>query len=168
MAMSSAEPQKTLEVSEPTLDTCAGKGAFGAQWAATSPARTVLIVDDDEAVRELVAAVLGYRGCRVYAAANGLEGLLTLQQQRVDLLITDLQMPLLDGRRLARRARHIRPHLPILLISGGSAAAGGKRSALGGRCPLLRKPFSFAVFVDLVEDLLTRSRAAARFHIAAG
>jgi len=166
--MLQVELRELLGVGEATPETRAEKGAFGAVWAATSVTRTVLVVDDDETIRELVAAVLQYQGYRLRTAGSGLEGLSILRQQRVDLLITDVEMPLLDGRQLARRARRLRPHLPILFVSGGTVATSLERNVHGGPCALLRKPFTFARLVSLVEELLRRSSAVAQFPRAAG
>ena len=166
--MLQTELRELLGVGEPTSETRAEMGAFGAPGAATSAFRTGLGGHHYETIRELVAAVLEYRGYRLRTAGSGLEGLSILRQRRVDLLITDVEMPLLDGRRLARRARRMRPHLPILFVSGGTVAAGAERSMHGGPCALLRKPFSFARLVSLVEELLRRSSAAVQSPRVAG
>jgi len=149
------------------LETGAAMGACRPLQTAADTAENVLVVDDEEASRELAAAILAYQGYRVHTAANGLEALGVLRRQRVDLLIAALDIPLLDGQWLAGRARRIRPHLPILFLAGSAATAGVERNARG-QCAVLHKPFSFVGLVELVEDLLTRGVARVRFPRAVG
>lgn len=80
---------------------------------------TVLTVDDDEDVRELVATVLGGAGFRVLTAASGEAALDLLEgDEAIDVLFTDVVMPGLSGMELARRAKRLRPSLRILVASG--------------------------------------------------
>src|SRR5712664_2886295 len=86
--------------------------------------RTVLLVDDDESILSLLQIALTQLGWQVLAAANGQQALDLHEAQipALDLLITDLQMPLMNGCELARRLREMRPTLPILFISGDSSS----------------------------------------------
>lgn len=125
-------------------------------------AKTILVVDDEAAIREVVATVLQFRGYNVLRAADGAAGLEHLQQQPVDLLITDIQMPVLDGCELARRARAMRPGLPILFMSGRIAEMDlGPHGGLGCTT-FLSKPFCFSGLMSEVEDLLRRAGADVR------
>ena len=90
----------------------------------------------------------------VYAAADGLEGLGLLQRCAVDLLITDVEMPRLGGRRFAARVRRMSPHLPVLFVSGSNAGDGFE--GLGEPWAFLGKPFSFVALLEQVETLLAR------------
>ena len=128
--------------------------------AATTTTETLLVVDDDETIRELVAAILECRGHAVYTAPHGAKGLSLLREVPVDLLVTDLDLPLMDGRELARRGRLVRPGLPILFMTGGFPGPEFERSLLEPPCSVLYKPFAFAALVDEVEKLLS-GRAAA-------
>ena len=126
--------------------------------AATTTTETLLVVDDDETIRELVAAILECRGHAVYTAPHGAKGLSLLREVPVDLLITDLDLPLMDGGELARRGRLVRPGLPILFTTGGLP---GREFVLPDPpCGILYKPFSFATLVDEVEKLLSGREAA--------
>lgn len=140
-------------------ETTPGIGALiverqGARPAATTTTETLLVVDDDETIRELVAAILECRGHAVYTAPHGAKGLSLLREVPVDLLITDLDLPLMDGRELARRGRLVRPGLPILFMSGGLSGPEFERLLPEPPCSILYKPFSFAALVDEVEKLL--------------
>jgi two-component system cell cycle sensor histidine kinase/response regulator CckA len=80
---------------------------------------TVLLVEDDPAVRELGEQALLSLGYRVFEAANGVEALKRFKElDGVDLLITDVVMPKMGGRELARRLRELSPHTRVLFNSG--------------------------------------------------
>lgn len=85
-----------------------------------SPAqRTILVVDDDEDVRDLARAYLEDQGYQVLQAPNGTEGLRILSSAKVDLLFTDILMPGdMDGFELAERAKQACPTLRVLYTSG--------------------------------------------------
>ena len=96
--------------------------------------RKVLIVDDEPMVLETVASLLADLGCVVETASNGTEALDRLgSDPHIDILIADINMPDLDGRKLAFRAKQMRPELKVLLLSG--------RENDGYGFPLIRKPF---------------------------
>ena len=82
-------------------------------------AKTVLLVEDDDVVRELTTEVLGELGYRVHALSDGPSALdLLRSDQQVDLLMSDIGMPGMDGRELVKAARQLRPTLPVLFASG--------------------------------------------------
>jgi signal transduction histidine kinase len=107
-----------------------------------SPAggETVLIVEDNETVREVAAVMLDSLGYKVLNGADGTEALALIRGPRhIDLLVSDIVMSGgVDGFELARRARALRPGLPILLVSGYPSGAG---SATACEFPILRKPY---------------------------
>jgi two-component system cell cycle response regulator CpdR len=95
----------------------------------------VLVVDDDPLILELTCSYLRELGCEVITALSGQEALQILSaEERIQLLITDLQMPHMDGLELAQRARRLYARLDIVLASGMENVDAG--------LPLLRKPFS--------------------------
>lgn len=82
-------------------------------------ARSVLAVDDDALILELHIEMLESIGCDVTPALSGTDALAALDRDpRIELLITDIQMPSMDGYELARRAQQIRPRLQVLVITG--------------------------------------------------
>ncbi|WP_161864122.1 response regulator [Pseudomonas yangonensis] len=81
--------------------------------------KTIVLVEDDDVVRELTAEVLGEFGYRVYALRDGPSALELLGSgQQVDLLMTDIGLPGMNGRELVEAARRLRPTLPVLFASG--------------------------------------------------
>jgi two-component system cell cycle response regulator CpdR len=96
---------------------------------------TVLVVDDDASVLEVVATMLEDLGCDVISAASGLDALDHLRRnEQISILITDINMPSMDGHELAERAKRIRPELKVLQLSGRERRRDGY--------PIIRKPFS--------------------------
>jgi two-component system, cell cycle sensor histidine kinase and response regulator CckA len=81
---------------------------------------TVLVVDDDNALRNLVSKGLRMRGYRILTAANGLQALQLAERHpgRIDALVTDMIMPYLGGPEVARQLTAIRPQLKVLYMSG--------------------------------------------------
>src|SRR6186713_1323868 len=96
----------------------------------------VLVVDDDPLVLEVVTGMLEEIGCEVIAAGSGSEALNQLMQnERISILITDINMPGMDGHELAELAKRRKPELKILQLSGREPRRDG--------LPMIRKPFSF-------------------------
>ena len=97
-------------------------------------ARLVLVVDDDPMVLEVTASMLEEFGCEVTTAASGTDALQQLSaNQRIEILITDINMPGMSGCELAERAKRMRNGLKVILLSG--------RERDGSGLPLVRKPF---------------------------
>ena len=97
--------------------------------------RRVLLVDDDVLVLEAIAYMLANLGCDTLTARSGTEALGTIaNDQTIEILISDINMPGLAGVDLAERARSYRPALKVILLTAGSADNRG--------FPLLRKPFA--------------------------
>lgn len=115
---------------------------------------TLLVVDDEPAVRDLLRRALERQGYRVLLAANGREALDSLRAAgRVDLLISDMMMPGLHGDRLAKLAREQQGDLPVLLISGNSHS-GDFQLGNGAPSAFLSKPFSALELGAQVRELL--------------
>ena len=95
----------------------------------------VLVVDDDPSVLEVVADMLEDLGCNVISADSGADALDHLKRNdQISILITDINMPGMDGHELAERAKRIRPELKVLQLSGRERRRGGY--------PMIRKPFT--------------------------
>jgi signal transduction histidine kinase/CheY-like chemotaxis protein len=125
----------------------------------------VLLVDDEPAVREVLAQQLADEGYEVIEAADGAAALALLDSggTRVDLIVSDLAMPGMDGVAVIREARRRRCGLPAILLTGyaGGAAALAVGGALGdadGNFALVRKPVTGAGLADQVAALLSASR----------
>jgi CheY-like chemotaxis protein len=105
---------------------------------------TVLVVDDDPGVLDIMAGMLGDLGCEVVSARSGPDALDQLRQnENISILITDINMPGMDGHELAELARRMRPELKVLQLSGREPRRGG--------LPMIRKPFSFEELADTMQ-----------------
>jgi DNA-binding NtrC family response regulator len=102
----------------------------------------ILVVDDEEGVRELVKAGLGRKGYRVAAAASAEEALALLEREEPDAVITDLRMPGLPGDELVARLKRERPMLPVVVISGYGSMQNVVEVIKKGAEDYLPKPFT--------------------------
>jgi PAS domain S-box-containing protein len=119
---------------------------------------TILIVEDDNEVRSYLTDALRGLNYRVIPTANAQAALTILVQddQRVDLMLTDVVMPGSNGRELGRRAQALRPELPVLYMTGYSRNAVVHHGRLDEGVELLQKPISQAQLATRVRTLLDR------------
>jgi two-component system, cell cycle sensor histidine kinase and response regulator CckA len=128
----------------------------GSSTQGTEAARVVLVVDDEPNVRDLVCRTLREGGYRTLEAAHGGEALDILEagSDTVDLIVTDVVMPGMDGRELGRRLAQSRPTLPILYMSAYDVNDIFRRGSPRTSAPFLQKPFPPDLLIDSVEQLL--------------
>ena len=119
---------------------------------------TVLIVEDEAAVRALAKTALARKGYRVLEAANGGEALLLCESERspIHLLVTDVVMPGLGGADLARRLAPLRPDMKVLFISGYADQAAARHGTIEPGAAYLEKPFSLDALARKVREVLDR------------
>jgi PAS domain S-box-containing protein len=129
---------------------------------------TVLFVEDDQAVRELVRDYLLGSGYRVLEATDGVEALKIVGAHRhaIDLLITDVVMPQLSGPELAARLSAERPGLKILFLSGYTDDTVFRHGVLEGGVAFLQKPFNLKAFAQKIREVLNGQRCAATAPLA--
>ncbi len=133
----------------PRLESAPAEGAARPAFEAgqvvepeATPGRTILVVDDEEAVLDVVCRFLEIAGHRVVGVTSGQDALDHLRRTRdVDLVILDLMMPREDGMQTLERLRELRPRLPVLLCTGLPQAEPLPESVAGAAAGLLRKPF---------------------------
>ncbi len=117
------------------------------------PQETILLVEDEPAVRQLFSLALTRAGYRVHEARNGQEAMKMFDQhgETIDLLLTDMRMPFMGGAELAKQLRTRRKTLKLLCISG---YAGGSENEFAG--DFLAKPFSRDELLNKVREVLDR------------
>jgi two-component system, cell cycle sensor histidine kinase and response regulator CckA len=122
---------------------------------------TVLLVEDEESVRELVRVTLASRGYNVLEAENGECGLRIAEafKEHIDILITDVMMPGIGGRELARKLLLLRPGISVLYLSGYTEDSVITHGALGPSTAFLQKPFTLQNLAKKVREVL-RSKSA--------
>jgi two-component system cell cycle sensor histidine kinase/response regulator CckA len=139
--------------------------ATGAVAAAEEPStgspgapktRTVLVVEDEPGIRALIRKMLLRRGYQVLEAPSGLEGLQTVNKHggKIDLLITDLMMPQMNGRELVDRLAVSWPQIRVVFISGFTEDPLLDRNALPAGVVFLQKPFTLESLLEKVDQAL--------------
>ena len=117
---------------------------------------SILLVEDDETLLEVAQQILEGLGYHVIATENPVTALsiATAKDERIDLLLTDVIMPKLNGRELAEQIQKIQPQLKILYISGYAADVISTRGLLSKDVPLLQKPFSSVALALKIREVL--------------
>lgn len=113
----------------------------------------VLVIDDEQSIRTLMAAILEDEGHEVIQAADGHQGLDLLDTETPDIVILDIMMPGIDGRETYRQIRE-RPHLdnvPVIMVSAGAYGAPESVNAF------MRKPFNLGEFLATLDRVLAVS-----------
>jgi CheY-like chemotaxis protein len=117
-----------------------------------APPQTILIVDDEESILRLVERILGEAGCRTVVARDGAEAVsIAATMDRLDVLVTDLMMPNMNGDELARRLRVIEPDLPVLYLTGFSDRLFADRMQLWENEAFLDKPCSVQGLLEAIS-----------------
>lgn len=119
-------------------------------------AKKVLVVDDSSAIRESVSYVLDQAGYGVVQAGDGLEGLEKLKEGSFDLIVTDVNMPNLDGIGLVRKVREQGQHkfLPIVVLTTESQQSKMQEGKEAGATGWIVKPFDSEKLLGVVKKLI--------------
>ena len=122
---------------------------------------SILLVEDEAAVRRMLREALAKAGFRVWEAGNGAEALQQWEAAgaRIDLLISDVVMPIMNGLKLAQEVAKRAPHLPILFMSGHSEGVVTKQGVVDSGFDLLPKPFLPEILVQRARRTLDTARA---------
>jgi PAS domain S-box-containing protein len=120
---------------------------------------TVLVVEDQDAVRQFACTILESYGYRVLQSANGPEALALAAEYSavIHLLVTDIILPLMDGRVLAEKLKAVRPDMKVLYMSGYSEERIGHSRESEGDLAYLSKPFTSKVLAERVRNVLAAS-----------
>ena len=148
----------SFEIRLPATRDSAAVEALATSVTSASTGTTVLVAEDDEALRRLMVQVLRRNGYRVLEGDNGASALEAARGSVVDALVTDVDMPVMGGVELAVTLQARTPSLAVLVVSGHADA-----SVLADLTPrtgaFLAKPFRPSELVDRLNELLARSRA---------
>ncbi len=148
-----AEKEEAVSAEKPAIT--ANNSAEAAQADLTGRG-TVLLVEDEEGLRALNARGLASRGYTVLTAANGVEALEELEKNegKVDLVVSDVVMPEMDGPTLLKEMRKKNPGLKMIFVSGYAEEAFQKNLPPGGQFAFLPKPFTLKQLVEQVKQTL--------------
>jgi CheY-like chemotaxis protein len=119
---------------------------------------TILLVEDEELLRAGVQEVLEIQGYKVISAPDGEQALVCLAAEAIDLIITDLVMPKMDGVDFVKQLREIKPDLPVIVVSGSTRNImqryGIDSIQVPGANASLPKPFRSVDLIEQVRQLL--------------
>ncbi len=122
---------------------------------AANPGETVLVVEDESVVRGLIVEVLSDLGYNALESADGPSGLEILRsRRRVDLLVTDIGLPGLNGRQLAEAGRALRPDLKVLFMTGYAENAALASGFLEPGMSMITKPFAMEILATKIRDII--------------
>jgi two-component system, cell cycle sensor histidine kinase and response regulator CckA len=154
----------TFKVYLPRVDEAAEQRPAGTFEPAHLAGReTVLLVEDEELIRRVVTQALELHGYRVVAVEDGRRALAVCERadQPIDLLVTDVVMPSMNGPELVQRVSRLRPRLPVLYISGYTDRALIHQGQRDAGTAFLQKPFMPDVLVRKIREVLDRSASRA-------
>lgn len=120
---------------------------------------TILLVEDEDMVRKLIHSILQMCGYNVLVARNGGEAILICEQHKdpIQLMLTDIVMPIIDGPNLAKRLEGLRPDMKVLYMSGYTDNVVILQGILGSDLPFLQKPITPESLTNKVREVLGRS-----------
>ena len=125
---------------------------------ATTARPVVLLVEDDDPVRELIGRALRANGFEVVAAASGEEALDLEPTRHVDLLLSDVMLPNQNGFEVANQIRSRSPHIPVVFMSGYYDQAVAEAAHLDITSTILQKPFAMADLMAHLRNIYAATR----------
>jgi two-component system cell cycle sensor histidine kinase/response regulator CckA len=148
----------TFDIRLPASQPATRQTAPAAEQSPAGTGETILVVEDEDAVREITRRILTNSGYHVLEAATPAEALdlCGLPTTRIDAVLTDALMPGMSGSQLIEHLRRSHPGLPILLMSGYTASTLPGGRTLTDDTPLIRKPFSAPTLLRQLREILDR------------
>jgi two-component system, cell cycle sensor histidine kinase and response regulator CckA len=144
----------TFQIYLPRVEGAAETHAAPVARAAAGGTETILLVEDEESVRQLVRETLASKGYRVIEAENGEAGLAAAgEEDKIDLVITDVVMPGMGGRELVQELAKTRPGTKVLYLSGYTEDAVNEGTLESGTA-FLQKPFTLQTLSRKVREVL--------------
>ena len=128
----------------------------------------ILVVEDDKNLRKLITTCLKRENYQTFEATNGIEALDVIDKNYIDLLVTDIMMPKMDGYELTRELRNAKYNIPILLITAKSTLDDKKEGFLAGADDYMVKPIDIEELALRVKVLLKRANMAHEKKIKIG
>jgi two-component system OmpR family response regulator len=128
----------------------------------------ILVVEDDKNLRKLITTYLQRNKYNTYEATNGEEALNVLDQSYIDLIVSDIMMPKMDGYELIKSLREAKYDVPILIITAKSEIEDKKEGFLLGADDYMVKPIDIEEMLLRVQVLLRRSKSASEKKIQIG
>jgi DNA-binding NtrC family response regulator len=121
---------------------------------------TILVIDDEQGIRDLLGTLLRRKGYDVVLAESGRKGLELFRQARPDLIVLDLKMPEMDGLTVLRQIRTLDLRKPVVILTGAGTADAAEQARALGVTEFIEKEFSLHRLGDALKRLLTHSDPA--------
>ena len=115
---------------------------------------SVLVVDDCESIRGLLEILLSRNGHRCESAANGVEAMVKVTQNRFDVVITDIVMPKMDGITLTRKLTQDFSHLPVMVMTAQLDDDSAESAIMAGARDVIGKPFEISEFMVRLHKMV--------------
>jgi CheY-like chemotaxis protein len=114
----------------------------------------ILVIDDEDAVRDILSQMLRAEGHQVVLASDGEEGIRRFQKEKFDIVFTDLGMPKISGWEVSKRVKGINPKVPIAMITGWGMEVNREKMSESGIDLIVSKPFDFDQVIHLVSEAM--------------
>lgn len=114
----------------------------------------ILAVDDSQTMRDVVKDTLESAGYKVTVAENGKDGVEKFKTNQIDLVIADINMPIMDGITMIKEIRKLDPKVPIITLTTESEEAKKQEGRAAGADGWIVKPFRPAQFLDIIKQIL--------------
>jgi CheY-like chemotaxis protein len=118
---------------------------------------SVLVVDDERVIRDLLVQIITREGYVVDQACDGLEALKKLEDRWFDYIISDIQMPNMDGLTLLKKVRSLHPSIRVLMITGQTARFSAGQATAAGADGFIAKPFKNTEIARTLAELSARA-----------
>jgi signal transduction histidine kinase/ActR/RegA family two-component response regulator len=122
----------------------------------TSGSATILVVDDEEYIRDILSETFKACGYRMLSAANGVEALKILNKESVDVVLLDMRMPMKDGLSVVKEIADRLPTLPVIIVTGLASDDEVKEAEKVGVFSCIRKPFEIQKLIEEVQKALKK------------
>ena len=126
--------------------------------------KKILVVDNEETTRETLLKILEREGYQVLTANDGQAALEIIKEQRVNVVVSDVCMPRMDGNRLLKMAKTIRPEVEIILMTGHGKMEMGVEALKEGAFDFIQKPFTKLALQKTVKQALEKQALAAEMR----
>lgn len=126
--------------------------------------KKILVVDNEETTRETLLKILEREGYQVLTANDGQAALEIVKEQRVNVVVSDVCMPRMDGNRLLKMAKTIRPELEVILMTGHGKMEMGVEALKEGAFDFIQKPFTKLALQKTVKQALEKQALAAEMR----
>jgi DNA-binding NtrC family response regulator len=114
----------------------------------------ILIIDDEQGIRDLLDTLLRRKGYDVVVAENGREGLKVFRREHPDVVVLDLKMPVMDGLTVLQELRTLDPHKPVIVLTGAGTPEAEQQARALGVTEFIEKEFSLHRLGDSLHRLL--------------